>query len=121
MCTRSAAIPRYEWQGVVVGIAERDLYIPALAMGRPEFLLLWLTLKTVARARRWTDDELVPGRAVFNNFLIGNSLSIALSLVGAGMVNRLSGPSWIRGPRLAWQVPAGFTAFVLGLWLYLKV
>ncbi len=48
---------RYIWQGDLVGAVERLLYVTAILLGRPEFIAIWLTLKTVARSPRWTQRK----------------------------------------------------------------
>jgi hypothetical protein len=105
---------RFEWQTIAVGITERALYIASLQLARPEFIAIWLTLKTVARSRRWTSDETIPGRAIYNNFLVGNALSIGFALISSAAIDWAAGPSWNRNITLAWLVP--LVAFV-GSWL----
>ena len=95
------ALRRYQWQGDIVGIVERLLYVTALILGRPEFIAVWLTLKTVARARRWTEEGAVRGRAIFNNFLVGNGLSIFCSVAAVAIAQLAAGPLWPPDPLLA--------------------
>lgn len=67
-----------------VGFVERALYIAAIQMGAPEFIGLWITLKTASRWEIWSKhgkDE-IPGRATFNIFVAGNGLSIAYAVLG---------------------------------------
>jgi len=116
-----AALRTYPWQTAVVGISERTLYIASVQVGRPEFIALWLTLKTVARSRRWTQESSVPGRAIYNNFLAGNAMSILYSLVAAGGIEWSVGPRSLRNETLAIAVP---TALLLGtgiLWVVLHL
>lgn len=72
----------------IVGIIERSLYVSALIMGNPEFIGLWLAVKVAGQWNRWSEGiennnmEIIPGRAFFNIFLIGNGLSIAFAIIG---------------------------------------
>ena len=115
------ALHRYAWQGHYVGFVERGLYITALIAGHPEFLAIWLTLKTVARSIRWTQDQQVRGRAVFNAFLVGNGLSLLFAIVSAAAFNWLLGPSWERDATSAVLAMAGLALAALLLWLSLLV
>ncbi len=84
---------RYTWQVASVGFVERALYMASLQIQRPEFIAVWLTLKTIAKAKRWTEDGVNPGRVVYNNFLVGNGLSILYPLVAVGGIQWAIGPS----------------------------
>ena len=88
-----------EWQTVLIGVIERSLYLATIAIGRAEFVALWLTLKTVSQSKRWSQDA--TGRAIYNNFLVGNGLSILFSLVGAGFIYWAAGPKLERNETLA--------------------
>ncbi len=110
---------RYRWQIASVGLIERTLYIATIQIGRPEFIAVWLTLKTVVQARRWTEEDINPGRAVYNNFLVGNGLSILYSLVAAGVIQWTTGSAFQRDYVLALSVPIilAFSNGILALWL----
>ena len=104
----------YPWQVSLVGISERFLFIVSLQFGRPEFIAIWLTLKTIARSVRWTKAKSVPGRAIYNTFLIGTALSIGFSFVAySGMQWALGTDSdWDQNLALALVVPIAFWALV---------
>ena len=68
---------RAKKQSALLGIVERALYISAFLIEFPEFIGIWFTLKMVVKWRSWSKRE---GRLLFNNFLIGNGLSILLSI-----------------------------------------
>ena len=102
----------YPWQASLVGITERILYISSLLFDRPEFIAVWLTLKTIAQSRRWTKAKTVPGRAIYNTFLIGNGLSIGFSFVAFAAIQWALGTEWEASLFLALAVPIGFWAFV---------
>lgn len=72
------------WQGVVTGAIDRALFVIALLMGKPDFIALWLGLKTVSQYKRWSEDE--TGRATFNIFLAGNGLSLLYVVATYGLV-----------------------------------
>jgi heme/copper-type cytochrome/quinol oxidase subunit 4 len=72
--------PSYWWQPGLVGILERLLYTGAYQLGSPEFIAVWLAVKVTAAWGRWGE---VHGRSIFNNFLIGNALSIIFAVVAA--------------------------------------
>ena len=107
---------RFEWQTIAVGMTERVLYIASLQLRRPEFIAIWLTLKTVARSRRWTTDQSVPGRAIYNNFLVGNALSIGFSLVSSAAIDWAALSPSNPKSTLAWIVL--LVAFLLSWLLY---
>ena len=109
-----AALRRYVWQGDLVGIVERSLYVTALILGRLEFVAVWLTLKTIARSPRWTEEAAIKGRGLFNVFLVGNGLSIVFAAIGYGLALWIAGPSWLRDLRLATLAAVAVTvAFAL--------
>jgi len=84
---------RYTWQVAAVGVIERTPYIMTLQIGRPEFIAVWLTLKTLVQARRWNEEDINPGRAVYNNFLAGSGLSIMYAFVASAVIQWAAGPS----------------------------
>lgn len=71
--------------------------------------------KTIARSIRWTKAKSVPGRAIFNTFLIGNALSIGFSFVAyAGMQWALgTDPDWDQDLLLAVAVPIVYLILVV--------
>jgi len=111
---------RYEWQIAVVGLVERALYIASLQLGRPEFIAVWLTLKTVVHAREWSEDAFNPGRAVYNNFLAGNGLSILYSLMAAAIIQWTTGPVLGRSTLSAVLAPIALVLANLAMHLFLS-
>ncbi len=79
-----------EWQTFTIGVIERALYLTSIVVRKPEFIALWLTLKTVSQSSRWSKDD--SGRAIYNNFLVGNGLSILFAFAGAGIIQWVAGP-----------------------------
>ncbi len=77
-----------EWQVGILGAIERFLYLTSILVGKPEFIAVWLTLKTVytSWARKKTEY-----RGYYNNFIIGNGLSIIFSVSGAGIALGVKG------------------------------
>ena len=73
-----------------VGLVERTLYTASWLVARPEFIAVWLAIKTVSDWTAWREDqEGIPGRAIFNVVLIGSGLSILWASVGAFVVTCL--------------------------------
>src|SRR3972149_5896775 len=93
---------RYSSQPAILGIVERSLYFVSFVFNSSAFIGVWLTLKTVAKSPRWANEgngilkealfvasgkraprrNHLPGRALFQPFLIGNGFSILFG--GAG-------------------------------------
>ena len=108
-----------------VGVVERALYVIALQMGKPGFIALWFTIKTAAQHRDWSEgvrDEggkvVIPGRALFKNFLIGNGLSLLYAVAAARITVLLAGKQY----PLALLVVLGLLVgtFVLESWIEMK-
>jgi len=78
-----------QWQVSIVGIIERFLYLTSILVLKPEFIALWLTIKTVYLS---LSEKNVSGRRIYNNFLIGNGLSIFYAFAGAGIIQWATGP-----------------------------
>ena len=64
-------------QASILGIIERFLYLISFLLDFPEFIGIWFTLKMVVKWKSWSTVE---GRQLFNNFLIGNGISILFSI-----------------------------------------
>lgn len=81
----SEELRRYPWQTHVVGWVERVIYVTAIIIGPQGYIGIgvWLTLKTVAVPKRWTEGKIIPGRAIYSNFIAGNGLSILFSAAAA--------------------------------------
>lgn len=91
----------------IIGIIERIFYMFSWLAIKPEFIGFWLALKVAGQWKRWEKDsetglsetglkKKIPGRAVFNVFLIGNGLSILFGIMGALIVQWLSeGQIWV--------------------------
>ncbi len=111
---------RYLWQIASVGFIERTLYMASLQAQRPEFIAVWLTLKTLVRARGWKEEDVNPGRAVYNNFLLGNGLSILYSFVAVGAIQWATASPEGRDYMSAVSVPVALILFNIGLIVWLK-
>jgi len=114
-----ASLRRYEWQGDVLGIVERTLYLASIQAMHPEFIAVWLTLKTIARSSRWTEEKRVRGRALFNNFVAGNGLSILYAGTAAGMIEWAKAPEWTGDRGLALWVPVALSLGSIALLAFL--
>jgi hypothetical protein len=57
-------------------------------------MVIWLSLKTVARSPRWTQEKRIKGRGLPDNLLIGNGLSILLSFTGVALAVLLARSLW---------------------------
>ncbi len=78
---------RDNWLPLITGIIDRSIYLFSLLSGKPEFIVVWLGLKTVAIAPNWKKEtDGIPARAVFNIFIIGNGLCVLFSFAGASFV-----------------------------------
>ena len=93
-----------QWQVAVLGVLERFLYLTSILVGKPEFVAVWLTIKTVYIS--WSEyvgqpkgtstkskqkHEQVFNRRAYNNFLIGNGISVLFALAGAGFFQWATG------------------------------
>lgn len=64
----------------MLGLVEIFLYLVALLVRVPEFVVVWLLVKT---AGRWQGVATQPsGRTVWNIFLIGSGLTLIFALLG---------------------------------------
>jgi hypothetical protein len=112
-------LARYVWQGDLVGAVERLLYITAILLQRAEFIAVWLTLKTVSRSPGWTRDKWIKGRGIFNNFLIGNGISILFSFIGVELAILFVGSKWQRDCASAWAITLLVVLIFAVTWLWL--
>ena len=83
----------------VVGLIERVLYIGSLQIGKPEFIGLWLALKTAGQWKRWGEGSVVAGRLIegrvfYNIFLVGSGLSIVYAFTGAKIIELGKEQKW---------------------------
>jgi hypothetical protein len=79
------------WRSSYTGLVERALYTGSLLAGYPEFVAVWLTLKSVSHWDRFkADAKLENGEATakFNGYFIDTGLSIAYGFVGAFIARR---------------------------------
>jgi hypothetical protein len=77
----------FRWQPHVTGIIERTIYMMALLVGKPEFIVAWLVFKVAGGLRVWgrggdDKDDSHKGRAIFSNMFNGSALSIFYAFVG---------------------------------------
>jgi hypothetical protein len=83
--------PADAWSPAVVGLCEGVLYPLSLAIGKGEFIGVWLAIKVAGQWARWSGDPvdgttfdldaLNQGRRRFNAFLVGNALSIMFGVL----------------------------------------
>lgn len=87
----------------ILGLIEGFLYLAALVVWKPEFIAVWLGLKTVIRWYHWErivsvkrgDKEVtVFGRDLYNIFLIGNALVIVFAATGWKLIQHASKDEW---------------------------
>ena len=112
---------------LVVGVVERVMYVTALQLGIAEFLGFWLALKVAGQWKQWGEETKIPevvqherrlhGRAVFQVFLVGNSLSLMYSVTGFKIVE------WMNSGDFIWLtvVPALLVLGTLLLWLFVRL
>jgi len=84
----SEELRRFPWQTQVVGWIERAIYMTAIIISTQGYIGIgvWLTLKTVAVPKRWREGKIIPGRAIYSNFIAGNGLSILFSTAAAEFI-----------------------------------
>ena len=87
--------PAY-WLPRIIGTVERTLYLSSFIAGSPEFVGIWLALKTAGQWSAWKegikgkdDVEIISGHSVFSIWLIGNGASLAYALVGFHITENL--------------------------------
>jgi len=68
-----------KWMTGLLGMLERGVCVGAWFLGYPEFIGIWLTIKTVGSWGRWQDEA--EGR--FSNFLFLTTLSISIAVIVA--------------------------------------
>ncbi len=119
------------WHTAALGMVERALYIASIQLGFVYVIAVWLALKGVGEWRDWdTRDQKgqepdtesttkptrdrVPGRAIFNNFLIGSGLSLAYAIAAAVMLKH-----WPSAP--AFWAPGAVLAGNVLLWIFVVV
>ena len=128
-----------QWEVSMVGIVERCLYLTSILVGRPEFIVAWLGIKTVV----WSlsDKDVLSSsnkyrsfKRKYNNFLVGNGISILYAFAGFGIIQWTTGsflPSAIlkkfpilhQGCLLAWASgisPIVLSLFFIGFLLVIK-
>ena len=113
-----AALQPNFWQTATIGILERVLYLTSLQMQRPEFVAVWLGIKTVAQSKSWIEESPVHGRAVYNNFLVGNAFSLLYALIGLGIIQRTSGATTIDSLTIIMAASPILFSILLGIILY---
>ena len=65
---------------IIVGILERALYTTALYINVPQWIPVWLALKTAAGFLQPKKDKY---RQDYQTFLIGNAISLIFGVIGA--------------------------------------
>ncbi len=90
-----------EFSGIArqIGMIERALYVLSWYIGKPEFIAAWLALKVAIEWRAWNPEPLygdeknehryylIIQRARFNNFVLGNALSLLCAMVAIFLVS----------------------------------
>ena len=71
------------WPAALIGFCESFLYPTSFLICKPEFIAVWLALKT---AGGWDVWKTKTGRKIFQVFLFGNALSIIAGLVVYGLI-----------------------------------
>ncbi len=80
----------------ILGVIERMLYLLSMLYGHPEFVALWLGLKSAGQWKSWSKGETYPisstnkqpatetinGRSIASIFFIGSGLSLLFSAGG---------------------------------------
>lgn len=67
-----------------LGGLECAIYSAALLLGSPEMIAVILALKAAPHLKEWSEKQ-APGRTMFNIWLIGNLMNVAISTVVAGV------------------------------------
>ena len=97
----------------MLGMLERAMYTSAWLLGLPQFITIWLGIKTVGQ---WGTAVGGSGRLVFNLFLIGNAFSIAFGAMGGLTIKwMLSGRE-----RLALLTAVGLAAANLAAYFWVR-
>lgn len=113
---------KYDWrfpknQSSILGIIERALFITSLLFNFPQFIAFWFTVKMIVVWKSWSKKD---GRLKFNNFLIGNGLSLAFSF-SAFLTYEFSFIH-IQNQRIIFMIVAGIAPWVLSwaikIWMY---
>lgn len=93
-------------QSRILGLTECVLYVGALLITKPEFIALWLGLKTVIKWRHWESDIALPsekpdgkpkwilGRMAYNLFLLSNALVLLFAAIGWKLIEAARLPEW---------------------------
>jgi hypothetical protein len=117
---------KFKWQPPILGIVERTLFLSSLVASYGGFIALWLTLKLTVQYKRWSGEDkslqvdpgenVLVGRTLFMNSLIGNGLSILYAGVGYGIIQ------WSKSGRTCFAVtiPAALVLATLVLWFWLS-
>ncbi len=100
---------RSKWHPDYIGRLDLLLYLTAFLIERPEFIIAWLTIKTIPRVLSWEKMKLF-----FNIFLIGNSLLIISAFITAEIVKL------IRDGRIELAVIIGLSWIIFNFWTYYK-
>lgn len=69
--------------GYIIGVLERILILCALLMSQPQFIGYILTAKSIARLSKLKEDRFA------EYFLIGNSLSFIIAIIGGNIIKAL--------------------------------
>ncbi len=85
------------WRPRAVGLVERALYVASWQVGYPQFVAVWLALKVAGQWKARTvrrGANSIPERTLYNQFLVGNALSISYGSVGGLMIRWMDSGNW---------------------------
>ena len=88
------------WLSPVIGELEGFMFTTSWLLQKPEFIFVWIAIKVTGQWKRWGEDNrvdgrIVPGRDIYNVFLIGNALSLIYAVVGGLIVDWLARGDWL--------------------------
>jgi len=119
-------IPNREhaFHSMILGLVERVMFIASLQVGIPQFIAIWLGIKTAGGWKHWTEECLIPsdrdgkeikilGRHIFNVFLTAQALSIGFAGVGWKLIEWLNKGAWAEAITVGLSVLIGATILLL--------
>lgn len=113
----------FRWHGTMVGVLEALLYTSAILLHKEGFIAVWLALKVAGQWGRWSKDiecevktpegtvrRIVPGRTIYNIFIIGTGLMIAYGVAGGKIIEWAKCDSEVP----EWQILIAMIALIAG-------
>jgi len=88
----------FVWFPAVFGCIERSIYTASCLLGWPEFIGVWLIVKTAARwaLPRTEEDKITDSRHRYYPVLVGSLLNVVYGVAGALVIQWLDGSSGFR-------------------------